>query len=175
MKKIIIGLFVVAASSVSQAAYLYWQIDTPQTAANTGGAINFTEASVWAVNGDKKVELKLANDSGQTMARATLAVAGQQATINLNQLEGYTSYSYYIELYRYNGSKFENVGLTTAQTYTEMVNAGFIDTGLTPITPASTSIWHGGGTVNAPEPTSAMLMLLGVAGLALRRKQRKLA
>ena len=30
---------------------------------------------------------------------------------------------------------------------------------------------NGGGTWNVPEPTSGLLLLLGVAGLALRRKQ----
>lgn len=37
-----------------------------------------------------------------------------------------------------------------------------------------TAAWAdvGGGGGDAPEPTSAMLMLLGVAGLALRRKQK---
>ena len=47
-----------------------------------------------------------------------------------------------------------------------LFNGGDVITG-------DTSTWSkiGGGSAPVPEPTSALLMLLGVAGLALRRKQ----
>ena len=76
------------------------------------------------------------------------------------------SYVYFIELVNFDNAK-AHVAYGEAMTYVDMVKKEYVDTGLS-VRP--TAVWHG-GTYNAvPEPTGALLMVFGLAFLALKRR-----
>jgi len=182
MKKLLILGVVVVSSMFANAAYLYWTIDTSYTFQNTGATYNWTTDS--GANKFQTGKVNVLDSSGKIVASSDEYVAksttptSERYTFDISQWSG-ANYSYSIELLAYNSTSesWGQVGATNAKSYQELVTDGVILTGaeetLTPPTLAVVqAAWLGAGA-NAPEPTSAMLMLLGVAGLALRRKQRK--
>jgi len=187
MKKILFGVVFSLIAISSQASYLYWQLDSTVTMQNTGasytlgqktGDTKWYAAKVWAVNGDKKLTyLGTVGEDGQyqPMGVTEVGTAGKYL-VDLNDFVG-NGYSYYVEYlgYNYKTGTAGQIGIGASSTYEQLASSivDYNSSGFIPVETAS--VWHGGGSANAPEPTSAMLMLLGVAGLALRRKQRKIA
>jgi len=187
MKKSFLVAVVLLASAAVQASYLYWTVDSSISTDNTGasytmgqptGSTFYEGAVMHAVNGSSDTALQyhsVGTDGRVSGDLGTQAGAGTWV-VDVSTLKEKDGYSFYIEYIGYNaatgGSGQIAVGET--KTYAELASsmAEYDGISLKPVSAAN--IWHG-GTVNAPEPTSAMLMLLGVAGLALRRKQRKLA
>lgn len=115
-------------------------------AANNGGSI----VSTWAITDEQSNNfefLAVWNNTGKD-------VNGYYAILTLND-EGDKA------AYMYMGS----IEGTTATSPTQdmLYNAGWAD--------PSKTLTSGGYTVSVPEPTSGLLMLLGFAGLALRRKR----
>jgi len=187
MKKILLGIAFALIAVSSQASYLYWQLDNTVAMQNTGtsytlgqttGDTLWYSAKVWAVNGSSQtaMELGTVDTAGQYQSLGVdeIGTAGRYL-VNLGDMTG-DGYSYYVEYlgYNYNTGETGQIGTGTSSTYEQLASSivDYNSSGLIPVETAS--VWHG-GTANAPEPTSAMLMLLGVAGLALRRKQRKIA
>ena len=81
-------------------------------------------------------------------------------------------YSFMIELVNWDTStgEYQNtVAQSQWESYSTLDHAGYIDTSLTPVTPAA--MWHGSGFKVVPEPTSAMLLIVGLAAAALRRRK----
>lgn len=147
MKKLFLTVAVMLAAMASQAAYLLWQVDT--TTANTWGA---SSAGLWASNG-----------STSTMISGTTAFDTQKA-VDLSSLAGSpSSYSFYIELMNSSGAV---VGHSDTAKYSEL--AANITTDVLDF--ETVEVWHG-GTYSVPEPTSGVLMLIGLAGLALKRRK----
>jgi len=173
MKKLfVIGAFACAALSAN-ASYLYWQVDTgldKVQAWATEQEMNWDKATITIDDGSThQVTATLANlDINETGYLGRTGVT----EIDLSTLTGETSsWSYYIELA--NSSSEKVLGFQNG-TYADL--SGSITAQLDIDNIPQASVWHGstGGYRATPEPTSAVLMLLGVAGLALRRKQRKL-
>ena len=94
-------------------------------------------------------------------------VAG--ATPTLSDLKGYGSvdYSFYVELYNAAG---DSVYKTQAVSYNSLLSSGYIATGGV-LTPAVLATGGFNGAA-VPEPTSGVLLLIGGAMLALRRRRR---
>lgn len=80
-------------------------------------------------------------------------------------------YSFYIELYRYGANGWYGVARSEVASYSDLRTAGYIinmDIGSPVIEDAQ--IWQGSG-YQIPEPTSGMLVMLGLSLLGLRRKR----
>ena len=182
MKKIIIGAALVCAATFVQAAAVDWSangvVDAVATAERTDG--KSTPANGWLgymilaadyaqVTADLQAgktssleaaavgPVKISSDKGKFSAgTATGNVASGEQTfyfivLNSGTLSGATSY--------FSASATETVdaSLDTVVNFGSMATAS-----------KSTDAWT---AIAAPEPTSGLLLLLGVAGLALKRKR----
>ena len=166
MKKILVLGVIAFAAMVSQASYLYWQVSGEDISSITHTSdpnMHVNYATVWAVaeNGDK-VDVGWSNVS--------LSGDGEFMHINAADLDSYegTAYSYYIELANYSTSYDNRTVLAESElwSYDRLVSAGYVQVDhLTSIQQAWT-----GGAYSVPEPTSALMILLGLSALALRRR-----
>ncbi len=152
MKRILMGLGVALLAGAASAddSYLWWMVDR-----EADSKFNYTYAALKATKGDKATG---GSEIGDTVIGK--GVPGVAST----SLIGYgAGWSYYIELLneKADGST-EAVAVSSLATWESL--AKFIST--QPTTP-----WMGGSYHAVPEPTSGLLLLLGVAGLALRRKR----
>lgn len=182
MKKVLFGLCVAFATASVQASYLMWQVDSNEDTSlsavqdyATALGLDYTmlAARVVAVDGSgTKTYLKDA--SGVETAGFVDELVSQRTNVDLSELTGsLNSYSYYVEIVKAADHSFI-VGENALRSSYSDISTSIAQT-LEDI-PTVTSTWHGGGAGGykaTPEPTSAMLMLLGVAGLALKRKQKK--
>ena len=188
MKKILFAIAAVAVSAGAHASYLYWQIDgtTEDVSALSGATFDGARVFVSSDGGvsDKTyLEIGYADPDLQSGYQSVgYAVNVPQPEMSLVAVvpDGYESgYSFYIELVNYNSTlnssqtansgygTSEFVGQSEGQTYATLAAHDFIGSDLSPI---NMSVWHGGAYSPVPEPTSAMLVLFGLAGLALRRR-----
>lgn len=77
--------------------------------------------------------------------------------------------SFFVELYDGAGNW---VGQTTPQTYQSLVDSGAISSGLNPsFSGVNSAVGGSSGSYAVPEPTSGLLMLVGLGALALRRRR----
>ena len=153
----------------TQAAYLYWQVNSSDFE-DTGIEAGYARVVAVDGNGNETV-LDIADKlTGETTTGSSLtAVNLGTAVINLSQLADPGSYSFFIELVNYNTS-FDVVGKTTTNVaYADLVQRQFIDVGDTVMIPQA-NVWHG-TPYSVPEPTSVMLVMFGLGILALKRKR----
>lgn len=152
IKMLAVVAAVLAMAGGVQADALYWMVDTTASDAAYKGA--FDSAGLYVVKkagGDEYLDG---------------IVAGAAPT--LSDLKGYGSseYSFYVELYNTAG---DSVHKTQTVSYDSLLSSGYIATGgvLTPTVLAS----GGFNGASVPEPTSGVLLLIGGALLALRRRR----
>lgn len=149
MKKIIASLAVAFMAFATQASYLYWQVD------NSAYDAEYNSAILWGNN-----------DNG---TKTQIAQITTPDTFSIDS--GWNYVSYYVELLNYTSATvYTSVGQSNTYTYSQIQEFSNVNLDVPTIPP----MWTGGGTgpsYNAPEPTSAMLMLIGMAGLALKRRK----
>jgi len=180
MKKLFVLAAICAVSSIANAGWLYWQVGGDSMSNVMGEAekqeINWNYARFYAVDGENKTLL-------DTLYNAEY-VQGQKSGFDYStgvveiDMANWSSgsYSFYIEFVNAASAEGEASNLLGYGTETYAGLSGSVQTTRLDVgqpIPESAK-WHApSGGYNAPEPTSAMLMLLGVAGLALKRKQKK--
>ena len=157
MKKIMIMLAVAVLAVAANAASFNWQ------AANLYGSDGTTKYA-------GTVNLYAVIDGVDTLVSSATATAGaikKDATeFNNASLAGGTYYDFFIS-YEDNGKTFTSAmkeDVLAQATATVTVNFGNMATQT-----QNAANWS---SAAVPEPTSGLLLLLGVAGLALRRKQK---
>lgn len=165
MKKILSLVAFLAICGSAEASYLYWQV-------NSSDYQNITEpdavnaAILWAKKGDNSEQIDTGMLSGSTItpAKSPLDVTSFATG----------GYSFYVELVNWNASTktYASLGLGDTMTYSDLQEKDFILNEALPVSQAK--VWTGlaqGGSYVAPEPTSGLLMLFGLAGLALKRRK----
>lgn len=161
MKKILSLVAFLAICGSAEASYLYWQVSSSDYT-NITEPTRVNAAILWAKNssGSEKI------DTGM-LSEGTIAPASSPLDVSSFVSGGY---SFYIELVNWNSSSqtYASLGLGETMSYSTLVNEGYILNESLPV--AQAPIWHGGSYV-APEPTSGLLMLFGLAGLALKRRK----
>jgi len=170
MKKVLSIAVLLGAMSASAESYLYWMVgDT--------GNFSYDNAQVRVFNDGEPIDylsLYYADGTavGDTKVSAKYAETAQKAELGLYAKLGSLlgeDYYYIIELRNDDGAFVAQSGeLSYSAALNNIVDSGLgIPSGGTGWDPTS-----GGGTYNVPEPTSGIMMLLGVAALALRRRRR---
>ena len=163
-------MFLFAAAVVAVAAqadidsYFYWMLDTPmkygEGAGETlnGSEVSYTYAKVSADGGDNY--LTLYTTKGSTGSE--LLAAGQRGVAGFSSEDSFSTFL--IELYSWDGSSANKVGWTTLA-YNQA--GDYIRSDVT--APGSSNYYTVSQVI--PEPTSGLLLLLGLAGLGLRRRR----
>lgn len=188
MKKILLTLGIVAYGIVLNAATATWSMTnvtaSPKNEAKAGMVAYFLMSTTYEtftenVNKLKNKEITASTftsyvTENYTYNSATVSVTGRMGTsINVSEVSGsYSpgdSVSGYVVL-------FDNTDVASSSCFayttvkSQTVNAAGSNISLAYGTFASATSTTGGWTA-IPEPTSGLLMLLGAAGLALKRKR----
>lgn len=163
MKKFLVALVVMGAAYVSQAAYLYWQVS--QEAVETFAAEDSGVYGIQVKYGSEVQDIKATDGSSVGTVVDVTTAQNPGYLINLSGLSN--GQSFYIEVIQWQNSSWNTVGVSSELAYTDVNQYTVELNSIAPILPAA---WTG-GSYAAPEPTSAMMILLGLAGLALKRKQ----
>lgn len=152
-------VFLIAASA--SAGTLYWQVQNEDIA--------FEEAYLMVKsNGGTPVELK-----GVVAQADNHSTAPTQTDISAYESPDYT---FFVELVNYTtGSEDKNWVVAKGQewSYEDLVSGGYIATGLEAGTMPLGGSLNMGVAGAIPEPSSGLLLLIGGAMLALRRRRQK--
>lgn len=153
MKKLLLALAIVGAMALtSNAGYLMWLTNSAYT---TG---DFT----YSVYGD--------TGSGFNYLASVNAGQANNSTITFD-VGNTAAQSYYVEIWNYSNSGWDVWQRSDSVSYADLAEAGAI---IFPTDMTSVDMlvpFTGASYSGVPEPTSAMMILLGLAGIALKRKR----
>lgn len=180
MKKLMIMLAAVATAVVAQAASINWSVagktfapsaDDPATNGRAAYYLVYafessTYDNVTSLLSSGKVDdaVALAVDSGRT--GKTGATSGS--------ISGLTGSTYELFLVAFDTYSAADAALSTAKNYIvsdKISGATFGETDMATSIDYTSANFGSGTWAAVPEPTSGLLLLLGVAGLALKRKR----
>lgn len=158
-----IGVFVAGMffAVSAQASTLYWQV----TQGTTDQAFQYARLKV--TGGD------LASPTVVDMAEAEGTAPNNYVSITSSELGQYGAdgYSFFVEMVNYSNDEFQTVATGATYSYNELVSSGYVATGPTSIPAAQAAAANMGSPI--PEPSSGLLLLMGGAMLALRRRRQK--
>ena len=190
MKKLMIAFAVVAAAAIAQAATVDWKFNSKNTIKTYSGG-DGAGITVYLLNtAGTKYSDTIAGLADGTVSSANITSQGSylgsgvtgssgakvgKADGSLTVASPGVDYSLVFVYFETVESK-DYYYLSSSTSGTSYDGSAEYPTGTTAIWMASdynTANWHlvSGGGGDTPEPTSGVLMLLGMAGLALRRKR----
>ena len=165
--KLISKLVVLAAvglmTSAVSAGTLYWQV-TPDM------GVNFTTAKIVVTQGGSQVTTlgeTFATDIGD-------GDSGTYVSMQQTDLGSYSSndYSFFVEMVNY-ATDPETVTQGATYSYQDLLSAGYVSFGPDDVTAVTIAATAGNMGSAIPEPSSGLLLLMGGAMLALRRRRQK--
>jgi len=161
-KSFVAGMLLLAGASAS-AGTLYWQVTS-----DTGAT--FEEA--WLVaesrsNGNLTY-IEGVDSDGQSPSSTALT----QTDISAYEGDGYL---FYVEMSNYNSSidDYETVATGYKFSYDELVSSGYVAASPLEVNDAIAAASEANMGSSVPEPSSGLLLLIGGAMLALRRRRQK--
>lgn len=161
--KLILAFAALFIAHLASAEMLYWMIGNENT-------IEFNYAVVYATKGDEKIALPNNGEGGEIYGNQDLSSITATSP-NLTELgDGFewSNYSYYVELMAWDGATESTVGVSEWASYDALVSHGaIIPSGMG--IPATAALWM--PATHVPEPSSAILLLFGVAFILLKRQK----
>ena len=184
MKKLIVAVAVVCTVAFANAAVANWKASasgmyngtgsTADSALYSGSAYIFdasvmSQAALYAI-----IEAGASIDTSTSgyVASAMFEEGAFGGVTFANGEQGGGSYTYYFVVLNGDKAYFSNEKSVKANGNTTAKSIGFSGQAGSSALPTGTGFQGAGTWSNVPEPTSAMLLVLGVAALALRRKQK---
>ena len=151
---------VLALVGAVSADTLYWQIDT-STAGDRGYSGDAAYAALYVTTvegkGDKSTATLLDGYYDLDEAKTFTTELGSY---------GDSKYSFFVELLNASGDSWTQY----TSTYDNLVSSGYVST--SPLSVPTQALTGGFNGAAVPEPTSGVLLLIGGAMLALRRRRR---
>lgn len=153
IQKLVVLAAVLAMAGLAKADALYWQVDTGAADASYAGEYSY--AALYASDG--------------SLLDGYYEAVGGKVAPTLSDLGAYgsTGHSFYVELYN---ASLDSVYKGSAVSYDQLVASGYIST--TGVAMPNYTATTGFNGASVPEPTGGMLLLVGGALLALRRRRR---
>lgn len=157
-KKLVLLAVVAVGVLAGRADALYWMVDTKAGNAWYTSSEDWSYAQLFATDGTEGSRIELTDNAFiEKGSGPFLADLGDY---------GNATYSFFVELYNSSG-KLIHKGF--AFSYNDLLGSDYISTaGVKTPTVLATGGWNGAAV---PEPTSGVLLLIGGAMLALRRRR----
>ena len=173
MKKLMIIASVMMLALASQAAQFNWCFTANK---NTASSLNLSGATVYmllASDYDSSKQYSLSDIESAAKSQGTLKVGMSASTGNVTVNDSWvvadTSYDWYAIVV--NGDQyFVSLSAKTSTAVADTAVPGNMTYGSNQEM-ATASNWKTLATVSVPEPTSGLLMLVGLGALALRRRR----
>ena len=188
MRTFLVAGFAMMAAMAAQASYLYWQVDTSSSEVGQSLAQALVDYNTkWDPQG-KQADVTLGDISGARLVRVDKTTSGSTpvvldsmptADFNPNIKHGVeidasfidsANYAYYIEIVANSAQPYSLVAVSQQLTYAQLATQGAVYENSELKTPSLVA-WTGGSFSAAPEPTSGLLLMIGVGLLGLKRKR----
>lgn len=154
----LVGSTMVRAEGANEYQYLYWQVAADKV---DGKVADYNTAYFCLENGD-------VISAYQWSSTQTAGSRVNSERVGTADLSSYSGQSFYMELAYWDGTSDKVVGNSATYTFAQLEQY------MTSFAPGTSGIPTQNvfsPYISVPEPTSGLLMLLGIAGLALRRKR----
>ena len=182
MKKLMIALAAVAVAAVAQAAAIDWSVANNAWTIQDGSR-PAQGTTVYLINGATSLDVIAAAVADNTVSMSLDWVYGSAATDNgrgrvqelttdgLTRGKSYDFSVLVIDKTSENGPYYMVSAKTTGVAYDIAQEDEAVSIAFTGDQFGSNALTGGWTTASVPEPTSGLLLLLGMAGLALKRKR----